>query len=275
MAEERPRPNLRRHGAKASWIWTQRALVILVLGGLLALFLHQMRYPWRWEKIPPYLISYNRETGAIDPGLFLRGLWFTIGISIFGIAGGTVLGLLGGLARLSPREFLSFTATVYVEVIRGTPLIVQVFIMYFGVGRLLGFPPFWAACLAMSIFSGAYIAEVFRAGIQSIDRGQWEAARSLGMSQLQTLRYIVLPQAVRRVLPPLAGEFIALIKDSSLASTISVTELTKRTTDANTHIFAPFELWLTAAGLYFMLTFPLSRLVRILEVRLGKADRRA
>jgi polar amino acid transport system permease protein len=142
----------------------------------------------------------------------------------------------------------------YVELIRGTPLLVQIFIVYFFIGTVLNLDRFTAGVAALAVFTGAYVAEIVRAGISSIHKGQMEAGRSLGMTSAQTMRYVILPQAFKRVLPPLAGQFINLIKDSSLVSVISITDLTKAGREVVSSTFSPFEVWFTVALLYLVLT---------------------
>jgi len=156
--------------------------------------------------------------------------------------------------------------------IRGTPLLVQIFIFYFFLGTVLDIGRVVSGISALAIFAGAYVAEIIRAGIQSISKGQSEAARSLGMTSLQTMLYIVLPQAFKRVLPPLAGQFISLIKDSSLVSVIAITDLTKSGREVITSTFATFEIWFTVALLYLLLTSVLSQLISWVERRLAVSD---
>ena len=156
--------------------------------------------------------------------------------------------------------------------IRGTPLLVQIFIFYFFIGTLLDLDRFTAGVAALSVFTGAYIAEIVRAGIQSVAKGQMEAARSLGMSHLQAMTYIIMPQAIKRTLPPMAGQFINLIKDSSLVSVISITDLTKAGREVVASTFSAFEVWMVVALLYLVLTGTLSWLVQKLEKRLAASD---
>jgi polar amino acid transport system permease protein len=159
-----------------------------------------------------------------------------------------------------------------VELIRGTPLLVQIFIVYFFIGTVLNLDRFTAGVAALAVFTGAYVAEIVRAGISSIHKGQMEAGRSLGMTSAQTMRYVILPQAFKRVLPPLAGQFINLIKDSSLVSVISITDLTKAGREVVSSTFSPFEVWFTVALLYLVLTGTLSFLVRRLEVKYARSN---
>lgn len=228
------------------------------------------------------MISIGDTLGSYTqwkPGLLIIGLWLTLKISVLATIFGVIIGIIGGLTRLSDNPALKWTTMVYVEVIRGSPLLVQILIWYFilgtvfnellaayGLGRI---PAWWYGVASLACFAGAYVTEIVRAGIQSIHRGQMEAARSLGMSYGQAMRYIIMPQALRRILPPLAGQFISLIKDSSLLGIIAIRELTKAAREAVTASLQPFEVFMLCAVLYLVLTFTLSMLVQHLERRMA------
>jgi polar amino acid transport system permease protein len=182
------------------------------------------------------------------------------------------IGLITGLARISKNLTLRGLAAIYVEFIRGTPLLVQIFIAYFFIGTVFNLDRNVAGVGALAIFAGAYVAEMVRAGIQAIPKGQMEAARSLGMNLFQAMRYIILPQAFKKILPPLAGQFISLIKDSSLVSVIAITDLTKSGREIITSTFATFEVWLTVAAMYLIVTSLLSQAVFYMERRLAVSD---
>jgi len=200
------------------------------------------------------------------------GLWATVWISVVSGVIGLFIGLMAGLCRLSSNPTLRDLSTVYVELVRGTPLLVQLFIFYFFIGTVLNLSREFAGVAALSLFTGAYVAEIVRAGVQSIARGQGEAARSLGLSAGQSMRHVILPQAFKRVLPPLAGQFISLVKDTSLVSVISITELTKSGREAITTSFSTFEIWFCVAALYLLINLPLSHLASRLERRLAQSD---
>jgi polar amino acid transport system permease protein len=210
-------------------------------------------------------------------GILMQGLWLTLKVSIIAILFGILIGLFAGIARISSNPALKWSAITYIEFIRGSPLLVQIFIWYFVLGTLINnivaqkgigqISPLWFGVAALACFAGAYVAEMVRAGIQSIHFGQIEAAKSLGMTYVQSMRYIILPQALRRILPPLAGQFISLIKDSSLLGLIAIRELTKATREVITTSLQPFELWFVCAILYLVLTFSLSMFVQYLEKR--------
>ena len=201
--------------------------------------------------------------------LLLIGAGVTIQITVLSTAIGFVIGLIVGVARISNLRLLRMLAEVYVEFFRGTPLLVQIFLFYFALPVITGqrIDPFIAAISACGINSGAYVAEIFRAGIQSIDEGQMEAGRSLGMTWLQTMRYIIVPQASKRVIPPLGNEFIAMLKDSSLVSVIGFEELTRRGQLIIAKTYGSFEIWMSVAVIYLVMTLTISRFVAYLERR--------
>ena len=201
--------------------------------------------------------------------LLLIGAGVTIQITVLSTAIGFVIGLIVGVARISHVRLLRMRAEVYVEFFRGTPLLVQIFLFYFALPVLTGqrIDPFIAAISACGINSGAYVAEIFRAGIQSVDEGQMEAGRSLGMTWLQTMRYIIVPQAFKRVIPPLGNEFIAMLKDSSLVSVIGFEELTRRGQLIIAKTYGSFEIWMSVAVIYLVMTLTISRFVAYLERR--------
>ncbi len=203
----------------------------------------------------------------------LMGLQETLRLSSFAVVMGFCIGSVVGLMRLSRIAPLRLVAGAYVEFIRGTPLLVQLAILYFGLPSIgIDFSARTAAIIGLSINSGAYVAEIVRAGILSIDKGQMEAARSLGMSGLMAMVYVILPQAFRRIIPPLVNELIILIKDSSLLSVIGVTELMRAGQHIRARTYADFEIFTAVAILYFIVTFTLSNILGVLERRLQMND---
>lgn len=196
----------------------------------------------------------------------LTGAKLTVQLTATSVFFGIILGTFAGVARVTKGLLKAISAT-YIDVIRGTPLLVQTFLIFYGLPGLIQrpIPAYLAAVLALSINSGAYVGEIVRSGIQSIDKGQWEAAASLGHSRVQTMWYIILPQAFRRILPPLGNEFIALLKDSSLVSVIALEELVRKGQIIIGRTFRPFEVWLAVAMIYFVMTFTVSRFVNLLE----------
>lgn len=205
-------------------------------------------------------------------GPLLTGLWTTMWISAVASVLGLIIGLVAGLMKVSKNYTVKTLAAIYVEIIRGTPLLVQIFIAYFFFGTVFNLERNLCGIGALALFAGAYVAEIIRAGIQSITKGQMEAARSLGMSMPQAMMDIILPQAFKRILPPLSGQFISLIKDSSLVSVIAITDLTKSGREIITSTFATFEIWLVVAAMYLIVTSVLSQFVFYLERRLAISD---
>ena len=207
--------------------------------------------------------------------LLLVGAGVTIKITALSVALGVIIGLFVGIARISRFKILRVLSAIYVDFFRGTPLLVQIFLVYFALPVITGqrVDPFVAAIGSCGINSGAYVAEIFRAGIQSIDKGQMEAGRSLGMTWVQTMRYIIVPQAFKRVIPPLGNEFIALLKDSSLVSVIGFEELTRRGQIIIAKTYGSLEIWISVAVIYLAMTLTISRFVAYLERRYQTDDR--
>lgn len=207
--------------------------------------------------------------------LLLAGAGVTIEITAIAVGLGFVFGLITSVCRLSGVKILNILAVCYVNIIRGTPLLVQIFLIYFALPMIIGerINPFVAAVAACSVNSGAYVAEIFRAGIQSVDKGQMEAGRSLGLSWMQTMRYIILPQAFKHVIPPLGNEFISMTKETSLVSVIGFEELTRRGQLIIAKTYGSFEIWLTVAFIYLVMTFTIAQLVSYLERGFATDDR--
>ena len=246
---------------------TRRRLVqlgaYLVFAALVALV------AWRGAANLTYRWDWGRFFGEGWWKLLFQGLWLTLQVAAVSLVLALPLGVIVGLCRGSRDPGARLVAFLYVELIRGTPLLVQVFLWYFVIGKVFDLASFGSAVGALSCFTASYIAEIVRAGIQSIDRGQMEAARSLGLSHFQAMRFVILPQALRRILPPLASEFIALVKDSSLASVAALKELTKKAQDIQSSSYLTFEPWITTAALYLVICVILSLGVRALERWLG------
>lgn len=205
---------------------------------------------------------------------YLIGIKTTLLISFLSLIIGSTLGALLSLLKLSKVKFLRFISTAYIEIVRGTPIMVQIALVYFGSYVILGtnMDGFLAALIAVSLNSAAYVAEIIRSGIQSIDKGQMEASRSLGLSNSQTMRYIIMPQAIRNILPALGNEFVTLIKETSVASTIGVADLMYASKIVQSSSFQPFNPLIIVAIIYFIITFSLSQLVGLLERRLVHND---
>lgn len=234
-----------------------RCTLLLAGAGVLAFLMGNMAYTWDWTVVWRYR------------ALFLTGFKNTILVSCGAIVLGLAIGLLAGLSRVSNNIWLREASTLYVWIFRGTPLLTQIFIFYFCLGVVLHFDdPFLVGMVTLAFFSGAYITEMVRAGIESIGPGQWEAARSTGLSHTQALRLVVFPQALKRIIPPVTGQFVSLIKDSSLLSIISVRELSKGAEMVNAATYKTFEAYLPLALFYLLLTYPLTILTSHLEKRM-------
>jgi polar amino acid transport system permease protein len=197
------------------------------------------------------------------------GVLVTFKVTVSAILLSLLIGLIAGLGRLSKIRLLNITASVYVEVVRGIPLLVQLFYIYYALGRIVNIPATTSAVIAMSVCYGAYMAEVFRAGIESIPKGQTEAARSLGMSSSQTMIHVILPQAFKTILPPVGNEFIALLKDSSLVSILAVSDLLRRGREFASESFTYFETYTMVALIYLVITLFLSKLISFMEEKIG------
>ena len=279
------------------------AILLLLLLGAAGFVAYRIRtrlnYTWHWDAIPQFLLRYDQETGQWQVNYLIQGLLTTVRLSLWSAILALVLGLALALARIGRLLYGRLVARTFIELMRNLPPLVIIFLFYFfladqliplldlntltteasaGAQRLLAAllaPPeqlsaFLSALITLAIFESAYVAEIFRAGIESIGRPQWEAAQALGLTRGQSLRHVILPQAVRRVLPPLAGQMISLIKDSAIVSVISIQELTYQGTQLMASTYMTIEVWLTIAALYFLLTFPCSLAVDRLDRKLNR-----
>lgn len=220
--------------------------------------------------------AMNDDSGFISKygSFFLKGIKITILISLIGVALGSILGAFVALMKLSKIKIISWIASIYIEILRGTPMLVQVFIVFFGITAALGLDISALVCgtIALVINSSAYIAEIIHAGINAVDKGQMEAARSLGLNYRQTMKSVIMPQAIKNILPALGNEFVTLIKESSIVSTIGVGEIMFNAQVVQGISFDPFTPLLVAAALYFVLTFVLTRIMNMIEGRLNASD---
>ncbi|WP_320169656.1 amino acid ABC transporter permease [Maridesulfovibrio sp.] len=277
-------------------------LLAAVMGGLFWIFTRLadgLTYNWNWFAIPGYIIMKNPGTGQWEPGLLTLGLIVTLRLSVWSILLALILGTLMGIWRVSTRPLLRMISGAYVGLIRNIPPLVLIFIFYYFLGDqimqasgitdlsytiddsdfplltlLAGpaeqLPSFLSGVITMSLFEGAYITEIVRAGIESVEQGQWEASSALGFNRREQLLHIILPQAFSRSLPPLAGQFISTIKDSSIVSVISIQELTFSGQELMSATYRTFEIWTVVIIMYFLLTFPCSLAVRALEKRMNR-----
>ncbi|KDR94386.1 amino acid ABC transporter membrane protein, PAAT family (TC 3.A.1.3.-) [Peptoclostridium litorale DSM 5388] len=204
---------------------------------------------------------------------FVNGAKITVFLAAFTVIFGVALGIVLALMRLSSKKILNVIAGAYIEFLRGTPLLVQLYIVYYGLPVIgIDLPDFLAGVIALSMNSGAYVAEIIRAGIQAVDKGQTEASRSLGFTYGMTMRYIIIPQAFRNILPALGNEFIVVIKESAIVSIIGIHDLMYNADTIRGNIYRPFEPLLIVALIYFAMTFTLSKLLGVVERRLRTGD---
>jgi len=254
-------------------------------------------YEWDWSVIPQYLFRREAESGRLVPGVLILGVFTTIRLAIWSAVGALLIGVGVGILRITKSRSYRAIGRTYVEAVRNTPPLVLVFIFFYFVGnqvttalgidawvrgaspathRLISvlfgpparFSEFLSAVMTLAVYEGAYMAEIIRAGIQSVEKGQVEAASALGLSRPDQFRFIILPQALRTISPALAGQFISTIKDSAIVAVISVQELTFRGLELMSATFRTFEIWITVTVLYFLLTGGLSALSRLVERRM-------
>jgi len=260
-----------------------------------------LNYNWAWSKIPQFLFRYDVTKGEWVSNILMNGFYVTLRLSIWGIILAAFFGVLMGICRSVKIHFFRWTAITYVETMRNLPPLVIIFIMYFFIGdqilapmdlsyhveglssgtqSVIAFlfaeaaylPAFISALLTLAIFEGAYITEIVRAGIASVDKGQWDASHALGMTWYQQMRHIILPQTFQRIMPPLAGQVISLIKDSSIVSIISIQELTFQGTELMQGTMHTIEIWTVVTLMYLTLTLPCSLLVEQIERYMAKSD---
>ena len=240
---------------------------LIILGaGLIWLVLRgagEMNYVWQWHRVPQYI--YKVIDGELIFGPLLDGLMVTLELSVYSIVLGLLIGLITAFLRLSDSYSGKLLATVYLELVRNTPLLIQLFVFYFVLGPIFEIDRFWVAVLCISFFEGSFASEIIRGGILSVRKGQSEAGASLGLSQAATYRYITLPQALPIILPPLAGILVNLIKHSAIVSVIAVFDLTTSGLDIISETFMAFEIWITVAAIYLMITISLSIVISRFE----------
>ncbi len=254
-------------------------------------------YQWQWSVIPQYLVRRQASTGRLVAGVLVQGLLMTLRLAFWSAVGALLIGVGVGILRITKSRSARAIGRVYVELMRNTPPLVLVFIFFFFIGNqvttalgidswvrnapegtrqtitLLFSPParfaeFLSATMTLAVYEGAYMAEIIRAGIQSVEKGQTEAAYAVGLTRSDQYRFVILPQAVRTISPALAGQFISTIKDSAIVAVISVQELTFRGLELMSATFRTFEIWITVTVLYFILTGGLSAAARIVERRM-------
>ncbi len=231
-----------------------------------------MHYNWQWYRVPQFF--FRRVDGELIAGPLMRGLGVTLEVTLAAAPLALGIGLAVALLRLSRSFSGRALSTVYLEAIRNTPLLVQMYLFYFVLSPILGIERFWTGVLCLAVFEASFISEIIRGGILSVRRGQWEAASSLGLGKRVTYARVVLPQAVPLMLPPLTSSLVNLIKSSAIVSTIAIFDLTNEGRNLIADTIMTFEVWLTVAGIYLVLTASLSGLSRDLERRVRRSQRR-
>ena len=229
-----------------------------------------MGYNWQWYRMPQYF--WKVIDGELIWGPLMTGLVVTIELSVYSMILTVLIGLVTALLRQSDSVSGEILAKLYLEGIRNTPLLVQMLVFYFVISPIVGIDRFWTGVLCLSVFEGSFASEIIRAGINSVPRSQWEAAASIGLSRKDTYRYVVLPQAVPLMLPPMTGVLINLIKHSAIVSVIAVFDLTTEGRNVIADTFMSFEVWLTVAGMYLVITCTLSVFVSYLERRVARKE---
>ena len=264
----RPPPKLARRGRWWNAPWFDAVQFFVFTGALLWLTVtgaQSMGYNWQWYRVPRYI--YRVIDGELIWGPLMKGLVVTVEITLYSVVITLAIGLVTALLRLSDSFAGRIVAKVYLEAIRNTPLLIQIYLFYFVLGPIIGLDRFWVGVACLSVFEGAFACEVIRAGILSVARGQWEASDSIGLDRVQGYRYVILPQAVPLMLPPLTGLVISLIKNSAIVSVIAVFDLTTEGRNIIADTFLSFEIWMTVAAIYLVLTVTLSVFVSWLEHR--------
>lgn len=241
--------------------------LMLILGWVLDSGAKAMNYQWQWHRVPDFILFYEQEQWW--PAELLDGLFVTIKISLISLFFTLLIGIATALLRLSDSIVGRTLATLYIEFIRNTPLLVQIYLLYFVFGPVLGLDRMTTAILALSIFQGAYTAEIFRGGLNSIPRGQFEASFSLGLGTFVTYYKVIFPQLLQRTLPPLTNEVVSLVKNSSIVSVMAIFDLTTEGRNIVSETAMPFEIWFTVAAIYLALTLSLSGISVWLEYRLS------
>ncbi|MGR5132590.1 amino acid ABC transporter permease [Vibrio alfacsensis] len=250
----------------------QITVLLIAIAWVLDSGAQAMGYQWQWDRVPDYIAFY--EDGEWWPAELMDGLVVTLKISAISLCFTLAIGLITALLRLSDSKVGNAIGTAYVELIRNTPLLVQIYLLYFVFGPVIGLDRFSTAVLALSLFQGAYTAEIFRAGLNSIPKGQFEAAKTLGLSPFFTYKDVILPQVLQRTLPPLTNEVVSLIKNSSIVSVMAIFDLTTEARNIVSETAMPFEIWFSVAAIYLALTLSLSGVSAWLEHKLGASWRK-
>ena len=253
------------------WQVSKALLVFAFLGWLVWRGIEAMDYRWQWFRVRPFF--YRMVGDEIIWGPLVRGLIMTLQVASIAGTLAVLIGFVTALARMSGSIAGRLIATVYLESIRNTPLLVQLFLVYFVLAPIIGLDRFWAGVLCLALFEGSFAAEIIRGGLRGVDRGQYEAADAVGLSIADKYRYIIIPQSMPLILPPLTGLLISTIKHSAIVSVIALAELTTQALNLVSNTFMAFEVWFIVAGMYLALTVTLSFAVTLFEWYLNRSRR--
>ena len=264
-----PKDPASSHIARSIWQILQAILVFGIIAWLIYAGAAAMEYRWQWYRVGPFF--YRMVDGEFIAGPLIRGIIVTLQLAGVSSVLAILIGALTAIGRMSDSIAGRSIATTYLEIIRNTPLLVQLFMFYFVLAPIFGIDRFWAGVLCLAAFEGSFAAEIIRGGIQAVERGQYEAADATGLSKFDKYFCVILPQALPLILPPLTGLLISLIKHSAIVSVIAVAELTTEGLNLISDTYMAFEIWFIVAGMYLVLTTSLSVLVNILEVKMNRA----
>ncbi len=265
-----PRDPASAQVARSLWQIAQAVILFAVIAWLIHAGAAAMEYRWQWYRVGPFF--YRIIDGEFIPGPLIKGIIVTVQLAGVSSVLSILIGALTAIGRLSNSIAGRAIATIYLEIIRNTPLLVQLFMFYFVLAPIFGIDRFWAGVLCLAAFEGSFAAEIIRGGIQAVERGQYEAGDATGLSKFDKYRYVIIPQALPLILPPLTGLLISLIKHSAIVSVIAVAELTTEGLNLISDTYMAFEIWFIVAGMYLVLTTSLSVLVNILEVKMNRAQ---
>ena len=264
-----PRDPASAQVARSLWQIAQAVILFAVIAWLIHAGAAAMEYRWQWYRVGPFF--YRIIDGEFIPGPLIKGIIVTVQLAGVSSVLSILIGALTAIGRLSNSIAGRAIATIYLEIIRNTPLLVQLFMFYFVLAPIFGIDRFWAGVLCLAAFEGSFAAEIIRGGIQAVERGQYEAGDATGLSKFDKYLYVIIPQALPLILPPLTGLLISLIKHSAIVSVIAVAELTTEGLNLISDTYMAFEIWFIVAGMYLVLTTSLSVLVNILEVKMNRA----
>ena len=264
-----PKDPASSHIARSIWQILQAILVFGIIAWLIYAGAAAMEYRWQWYRVGPFF--YRIVDGEFIAGPLIRGIIVTLQLAGVSSVLAILIGAFTAIGRMSNSIAGRSIATTYLEIIRNTPLLVQLFMFYFVLAPIFGIDRFWAGVLCLAAFEGSFAAEIIRGGIQAVERGQYEAADATGLSKFDKYFCVILPQALPLILPPLTGLLISLIKHSAIVSVIAVAELTTEGLNLISDTYMAFEIWFIVAGMYLVLTTSLSVLVNILELKMNRA----